>query len=234
MYSRRMRPILVFPFAVLALVVPALAGAARSDNGVSSMTPAQILAKVKQDVAGAKSVHIYGSGTSGGSSIALNLKLVKDKGGAGHLAEGGLAFDIVRIGDTAYFKGSKKFWGNFTKSEALQGFFAGKWLRASATTGDLASFAPLTDIVKLTNQILASHGTLEKGSTTTIDGHKAIAIVDKSDGGTLYVATDGPAYPLELLPGSKSGTGKITFGEWNKAVALVTPSKSIDYKKLTG
>ena len=217
--------------AALALVLAGFAGAARSDNGVSGMTPAQILAKVKQDVAGAKSVHVYGSGTSGGSTIALNLHLLAGQGGYGHLAEGKLAFDMVRIGNKAYFKGSQKFWANFTKSVGLQQMFAGKWLSASATTGDLASFTPLTDISALTNQILSSPGALTKGPTTTVNGHPAIEIVSKD--GTLYVSTSGPAYPLLLKPKSGGASGQIIFGEWNKPVKLVAPAKSIDYAKLT-
>jgi len=207
---------------------PLAASAARADNGVSSMTPAQILAQVKKDVAGAKSVHVFGSGTTGGQKIALDLKLVKDRGGAGHLAEGGVAFDIIRIGPTAYFRGDQKFWSHFTKSSGLAQLFAGKWLSASATKGDLASFTPLTDISALTNQILASPGALEKGPTTTVNGKPAVEVIEKTGGGVLYIATSGPAYPLLIKPG-KGGTGEINFGDWNKPVALAKPAKSIAY-----
>lgn len=193
------------------------------------MTPTQILAQVKQAVAAAKTVHVYGSGASAGSKISLNLKLVAGKGGSGHLAEGGLAFDIIRIGKVAYFRGDQKFWSNFTKSGLAQ-LFAGKWLSASAVTGDLASFTPLTDISALTNQILASHGTITVGPTTTVNGQQAIELIDKTQGGTLYVATNGPAYPLLLKSGKANGNGQITFADWNKPVALTKPAKSISFK----
>jgi hypothetical protein len=216
--------------ALGALVAGApLAGAGRADHGVANMTATQILAQVKQAVAGAKSVHVYGSGTSGGSKIALNLKLVKGKGGEGHLAEGGLAFDIIRIGPTAYFKGDQKFWSHFTKSGLAQ-LFAGKWLSASATKGDLASFTPLTDITALTNQILASPGRIDKGATTKVNGKSAVELIQKSGGGILYIATSGPAYPLLIKPGRSSGSGEINFAEWNKPVVLTKPAKSISYR----
>jgi hypothetical protein len=220
-----------------ALVLTAGAGAAhttraiRADNGVSGMTPGQILAKVKHDVAKAKTVHVYGSGTSGGSTIGLNLHLVAGRGGFGHLSEGKHAFDMIRIGPRAYFKGGQTFWANFTKSVGLQQMFAGKWLAASATKGDLASFTPLTDITKLTNQILTTSNALTKGETTTINGHPAVEITSKD--GILYVQASGPAYPLLLKPRAGGDSGKITFGEWNKPIRLVAPAKSIDYDKLT-
>jgi len=215
--------------AVLALVCPIVAGAARSgDNGITSMTPTQIIAQVKQAVAGAKTVHIYGSGISNGKPIALDLKLLQGTGGSGHFAEGPLAFDIVRVGPLVYMKAGKKFWMTTTHNSSLATLFVNKWLSGSATKGDLAAFTPFTDIVKLTNQILSQHGKLEKGSTTTINGQPAIAIVDQTDGGTLYVATNGPAYPL-LLKAGKNDKGQITFGDWNKPVTVTKPAHAIHF-----
>jgi hypothetical protein len=220
--------------ALLAIALPGVASGTRSDNGVSSMTPAQILAKVKQDVAGAKSVHVYGAGTSGGQKLSIDFKLVKGKGGGGPFAASGLSFDVIRIGNLAYFRGDKKFWSNFTKSPDLAGLFAGKWIKVSATSGDFASLTDLTDIKKLTDALLSSHGTLKVGKTTKINGHPAIAIVDTSNGGTLYVATTGPAYPLAVKPGPKEGPGQITFSDWNKSVTVKAPAKSLDFRKLNG
>jgi hypothetical protein len=201
------------------------------DNGVAKMSPSEALAQVKAAVNSATSVHIVGAGTSGGQPLALNLKLVKGKGGAGHITVNGLSFDIVRIGDTAYFKGSSRFWSKFGGSAAAQ-LFKGKWLMAPANKGELASFTPLTNLTALTNQVLASHGALKMGDTTEINGQPAVAIVDKSNGGTLYVATTGPAFPLKLTPGK--GQGSINFSDWNQPVQLTKPAKPIDYSKLTG
>jgi len=201
------------------------------DNGVAKMSPSDALAEVKDAVTGATSVHIVGTGSTGGQPLGLNLKLVKGKGGAGHITVNGLSFDIIRIGDKAYFKGSSSFWSKFGGSAAAQ-LFNGKWLMAPANKGELASFTPLTNLTALTNQVLASHGVLKMGATTEINGQPAVAIVDQSNGGTLYVATTGPAYPLKLTPGK--GKGAIAFSDWDQPVSLTAPAKSIDYDKLTG
>jgi hypothetical protein len=202
------------------------------DNGVAKMSPTDAIAQVKKDVATATSVHIVGVGSTGGSPLALNLKLVKGKGGAGHITVNGLSFDIIRIADKAYFKGTSSFWSHFGGTAAAQ-LFKGKWLMAPANKGQLASFTPLTNITALTNQVLSTHGTLKMGETTEINGQPAVAIIDQTNGGTLYVATTGPAFPLKLVAG-KGSKGAITFSEWNQPVLLTAPSKPIDYSKLTG
>ena len=72
------------------------------------------------------------------------MHLVAGEGGEGHLVVNGLSFDIVRIGDTAYFKGDDDFWRQFGGEAAVQ-LLHDRWLEAPATSGDLASFTPLTD-----------------------------------------------------------------------------------------
>ena len=201
-----------------------------SPNGESSKTPAQILADVKAAVAKAKDCHVFGSGTSGGTKLTLDLHLRRGKGGSGRISTGGLGFKIVRIGGKAYFQGDKAFLTHYAGSVAAQ-LFLGKWFEASATKGDFATFTPLTSLVKLTDGILSGHGKLAVGPTTTIHGQPAIALIDTTKGGTLYIAATGPPYPLELVPG-KGNTGSITFQSWNKKISLAAPKHSINYAKL--
>ncbi|HEX4520891.1 MAG TPA: hypothetical protein VH063_15025 [Gaiellaceae bacterium] len=219
----------------LAIVAVLLAGCGGkngpSDNGIRTMTPQQILVQMKQAVAGASSVHIVGGGTSDGSTLTLDLQLVAGTGGAGHISVGGLSFDVVKIGPKLYFKGEQAFLKRYAGTAAS--LFAGRWFEVSTAVPQFASFASLTNIVKLTNNIVASAGTLTKGSTTTIDGQPALAIVDSGNGGgTLYVATTGPAYPLELDPAR--GKGGIKFTDWDQPVTLKAPANPLDFAKLTG
>ncbi len=201
-------------------------------NGLESKTPGEIVAAMQKAVATATSVHIVGAGTSGGSSIALDLKLVRGKGGAGHIAIGGLGFDVIRIGPRLYFKGSKKFLVHYAGASAAQ-LLTGRWFVVSTNSAGFGSFAPLTDLKALVNQILTSHGTLKKGASTTVGGEPAIGVVDATNGGTLFVATTGPAYPLQLKPGN-GNKGLIRFTDWDQPIALKAPAKPIDYAKLTG
>lgn len=80
---------------------------------------------------------------------------------------------------------------------------------------------------------LLQHGTLTKGATTTIAGQKVLAVTDASKGGTLYVATTGPPYPVAV---SKDGTssGRVLFSNWNAPVSVLAPANAIDITQLAG
>ncbi len=221
--------------AVLLVAVGLVAGCGGSgakSNGVAEKTADQIVADAQNAIDDATAVHVKGAGTSGGSPLELDLHLVAGKGGAGTLAVGGLRFEIVRIGDRAYFKGDDAFWRQFGGTAAVQ-LFHGRWLVAPADTGDLSSFTPLTDIEQLFKALLGDHGTLQKGEETTVgtDDAPVIAVVRTSSGGTLYVATTGKPYPLQV-EGGKDSPGSITFDEWDKPIELTAPKDAIDFSKL--
>jgi hypothetical protein len=222
-------PRLVAP-VLAALLIAGCGGGGGGDNGVPDMTADEIVAAAETAARDASSVHVQGSGESGGQPLELDLYLVAGEGGKGHLVVNGLSFDIVRVGDKAYFKGEDEFWSQFGGPAAVE-LLRGRWLEASATTGDLASFAPLTDLEALFDAMLADHGVLEKGDETTIEGEPAISVEDTTEGGTLYVATTGEPYPLQVEGGSDS-PGTITFTEWNESVELEAPTDTIDFSEL--
>ncbi len=227
-----MRRVLACWLALLAVVLAGCGGGGAKSNGIVDMTPKQILTEMQKAIADAKSVHISGSGTTGGTELSLDLQLARDKGGAGHVEIGGYGFDIVRIDQKLYFKANAKALEHYAGSAVAQ-LLAGRWFEVSTSSSGFGSFAPLTDLKQLMQQILNASGPVEKGDETKIDGQPALALTDTGKGGTLYVATTGPAYPLELRPGG-SKTGSITFADWDQPVTLTAPKDSIDYSKLTG
>jgi hypothetical protein len=208
------------------------ASAVASPLAPSAKTPDQLVADTLAAAKSARSVHVVASGiVESGQQLSFDLHLVSNRGGAGSISLGKLKFDMVRIGKFAYFKGGADLWSQFGGS-ALVALFKNRWVRGSATTGDLASFTPLTDISQLFTAILTSHGKLVRGGRKTIGGRSAIGIVDtsKSGGGTLWVAASGPPYPLELT--QSAGHGVISFDGWNSAVRLAAPKNALDYTKL--
>jgi hypothetical protein len=219
--------------ALLALAVAACGGSSggggSSDNGISSKSSDQIVSAVTSAVNGVNSVHVAGAVSSAGSNTTLNLNLVNGQGGKGSMSQGGLGFKIVAVGNQVYINGSNAFWQKFGGSGASQ-LLSGKWLKAPAT-GQLSSIASLTNVHTLFSQLLASHGKLVKGSTSTVNGQKVIAVKDTTNGGTLYVATTGKPYPVEIDKSGSNG-GKITFDRFNQAVTLAAPANSIDISKL--
>ena len=154
------------PLAAVALLAGCGGSGGAKSNGEAAKTADQIVADAKAAALGASAVHVYGSA---GSGLAVNLHLVAGKGGQGRMTSNGLAFDIIRIDRFAYFKGDAAFWRQFGGAAAAT-LFKGRWLRAPAESGRLASLTPLTDISKLFTAILSSHGELAVGEETTIGG----------------------------------------------------------------
>jgi hypothetical protein len=218
---------IVATLSVVALLAGCGGSSGPKSNGEAAKTADQIVTDAEAAVQTATAVHVSGQA---GSSLAVNLHLVADKGGEGRMTTNGLTFDIIRIDKFAYFKGDAAFWHQFGGNAAAT-LFKGRWLKAPADSGRLASLTPLTDIKQLFNSILSSHGTLQVGQETTIDGQPVIAITDTSQGGTLYVATTGKPYPVALR---KTGSGAINFDEWDAPVSLTAPADAVDISQLKG
>lgn len=204
-----------------------------SGNGVASKPPAEILAATKSAAEHASSAHIAGALRSGGSPITLDLDLLAGHGGRGRLSEGGLAFELIVVDGTVYIKGSPSFYRRFGGTAAAR-LFQGKWLRSSATSSELATLASLTDLGRLLDQALADHGTLTKltkGATTTAFGQPVVELQDTSKDGSLYVATTGQPYPIEIVKRG-SDPGHVAFTRWNEPVSLSAPSGAVDIGQL--
>jgi len=205
-----------------------------SSNGEASKAPAQIVKDAQSAATAAGAVHVSGTVTTGGTSVGVDLHLVGDNHAKGHLTVSGFGIDVVRVGDTVYIRGSKAFYTKFAGATAAA-LLNGKWLSGAATTGSFASFEQLTDMKTFFSGMLGSHGTLAKGKEATVAGQKAIAIDDTTKGGTLYVATTGKPYPVELTKtGSTSDKGTVTFTDWDKTTTVTAPKGAVDLSALGG
>jgi hypothetical protein len=224
----------------LALVLTAalLAGCGSSgttakESDEASKTAPQVLADAKAAATSASSAHVSGSINSGGTPITLDLTTARNKGAKGSMSTSGLKFDLVRIGDTLYIRGSDEFYKHFAGAAVAQ-LLHGKWLKAPAAEGRLKSLAPLTNIGALFAGISSQHGKLVNDGNTTYKDQDVVAIRDTSDGSKLYVAATGKPYPVAIVGGKKNQSGTITFGDWNESVALSAPSDAIDIGQFGG
>jgi hypothetical protein len=221
------------PGLALVLLLALLSGcgsSSTSGNGTASKSPAAILAAAKAAAAGAASAHVVGAIVDAGKPIALDMELVSGKGGKGRITLEGRSIDLIQVGPSVYIKASKAFYTHVAGAAAAQ-LLQGKWLKASATASNFASLASLTNLGKLIDTTLASHGKLARAGTKTINGQKAVGVTDTSKGGTLYVATTGAPYPIGIVKSGASG-GKITFDRWNQPVTLSAPAGAISINQL--
>jgi hypothetical protein len=231
--SVRLRlPTLAGSLSILALAGVAGCGGSSSGggSGLASKSPTQIVAAAQSAADGASSVHVAGSIVNAGAPIELDMELVSGSGGKGRLSENGASFELVELGGYVYIKGTRAFYRHVAGAAAAQ-LLDGKWLKASASSGTFASLTSLTNLRKLLDSTLSSHGTLTKGATSTVEGQQAIAVKDSTRGGTLYVATSGTPYPLQIAKGGSSG-GKIAFNHWNEPVTLKAPANAVDLSQL--
>jgi hypothetical protein len=202
-----------------------------SDNGVSSKSADDILTTAINAAKQAKSVHVSGAVNDGGEKIGIDLSIASGKGAAGTISEGDASFKLIEAGDAFYIQPNKAFLLKFAHSAAAEQLFKGKWLKGSPTNSSFQSFGELTSIDTLMGSLTKDHGTLSKGSSSTVGGQKAIAL-NSSKGGTMYVATTGQPYPLQVSKTSGSQTGKVTFSQYNQAFQIKAPGNSIDLDKL--
>ena len=213
----------------LALLVAAAGCGGSKSNGEAAKPADQVVLDARTAAIDAKAVHVSGSITDAGRPLTLDLTIVRGGGGKGTMSESGLRFEIVRVVDTAYIRGSDAFLRAFAGSAAAQ-LLHGKWLKGSATSGNLRALAPLTDIVKLFNSALGSHGKLRNKGETEYKGQKVVAVEDTTKGGTLYVAASGTPYPVAIVGGK--GRGAIAFDRWNESASIEAPKGAIDMSAL--
>jgi hypothetical protein len=216
----------------LATILAAGVVAGAPPNGEASKSPAAIVADAKAAANSAAAVRISGSIVTGSGAITLDLVVVAPDRARGRMTEQGDSFDVVRVGKTAYIRGSRAFYTKVAGRQAAT-LLQGKWLSAPATTGEFASIGELTDIRAFFTGVLDSHGRLTKGAQTTVNGQKVIGLVDHSgSGGTLYVATTGKPYPMEIASPHGGKTGAVHFTAWGTTVAIAAPKNAIDLAKL--
>jgi hypothetical protein len=205
-------------------------GGSLHGNGVADKSPSQILAAASAAAAKATSAHVIGSIDAPGSAESFDVQLLAGKGARGKVSLGGASFELIDTGATVYMRGSAAFYRRVGGSLAAK-LLRGKWLKAPASDAQFASLKRLTDLRRLIGSVLAGHGAVTKGGSATIEGTPAVAVRDTAKGETVYVATSGQPYPLQITK-TGSGGGSISFDRWNAPVTLRAPSQAIDLATL--
>ncbi len=223
--------------ALLALlIVLSLAGVLTGCGGssgdtIGSRAPASILAASRAAAASASAVHILSTTAQGTLSLTTDQQLSSD-GGRARLSFLGLEYEAIRIANTLYLKGNAALYRRLFRGRGLH-VPQGTWLDGAADTGKLARYAGLTKLASRLALLLRNTGPLTKGTSTTINGQKAIELREtaKLFTGSLAIATTGKAYPIQIVKRGRE-TGQTTFSDWNQSVALTAPTNVIELTKL--
>lgn len=224
---------LVLAGGVLAACGGSGGGKSSTSNGEASKPAAQVLTDATRAATQASSFHVSGHVASNGTTVTLDLAIAKGKGAKGSMSAGGASFQLVEVGTTIYIKGSDAFYKQFGGAAAAQ-LLHGKWLKGSASTGQLASLATMTNPQALFQQVTKNHGKLVNGGETTYAGQKVVKIKKAATGDTLYVAATGTPYPVALVGGKGNEGNVVTLDRWNESVSISAPSGAIDISQFGG
>jgi hypothetical protein len=225
--------------AALVLVVPALfCGCGSSDNGVASKSPTEILATATSAAQQASSVHLLSSASAGPLTSVLNMQY-SGTDGQGHVSLVGLSFGLVRIGETIYANGNRKFYTRFGQTiggsagAAITKLPTGTWLKSTGKTGPLSQLGSIADKETELGLILSRGTPVTKGSETTVAGQKVIELkqLARLYTGSLFIATTGKPYPIEERKTGRE-QGRTSFTNWDQAVTITAPAHAVDVSQL--
>jgi hypothetical protein len=212
--------------ALVAAAASACGGAATSTatptNGLEKKSAADVLQETAAALEAAKSVHIVGTSPSSGQILDARMQ---GRSSTGTLALPGVQFRFTIIGNIGYIKADQAALKKLGLPQQIQRHDAGRWLEIRAQ-----DFTGLT-LPALAPQLTTYQGPLvPKVRQATLNGRKAV-VVSWRNGGKLYVANTGPAYPLRgELKGQNAG--RLEFTDYGAPLHITAPSNAIDIRPL--
>ena len=138
---------------------------------------------------------------------------------------------MIQIHGTAFIKGSSAFYSHVAGPSAAQ-LLQGRWLKASATSGGLASLASLTNLRQLLDATLTQHGALVKGAEHhggRQQGDRHLRPFGRRN--AVCGARRARPYPIEVVKAG-AGAGSIVFDDWNGPLSVTAPTDAIDINQL--
>ena len=239
----RARPaVTVAAAAVVVLLAAGCSGGSAGASGSAGSTPgasassslaglpaSEILSRARAAALAAGSVHV--TGTQG--DVALDLRIGPGVA-TGTVREGDLTAQVLRVGGRTYVKGDQAFWEG-TAGPGTGAVLAGKWVVAGTGVAGTSGLAALTNLPQLLDLVLAQQGALSVTGTSTVDGQRVVGVRDDGSGAVLWVAADGPPYPVAIdVPGQTAPPPRFT--DWGHPVVVPTPpaDQVVDPSRLGG
>ena len=220
---RALRGVTAVAAAASVLVIGAC-GSSSSGNGEAKKNGPQVSKDSAAALRSAGSAHFQGTETDGSNSATIDLELVPD-GATGTIKQSGSTVNLINSGGGSYVKAPAAFFTAQGVTAAQAATVADKWVKLPTSA---ASFAEFT-LNKLADDLAkpTSGSKIEDKVTPGKVGDKSVVILKQSDGSQLFVASDGPAYPLKLVSaGSTKQTS--TFSDFGKKITVTAPAGALD------
>jgi hypothetical protein len=208
--------------AASVLVISACSSST-SDNGEAKKKGPQVSKDAAAALKSAGSAHFQGTQTDGANSATIDLQLIPD-GGIGTITQAGSTVHLVNTGGNSYIKAPAAFYTAQGATAANAATAADKWVKVPTASNSFAEFtlnALADDLAKP-----SSGSKIEDAVTKGKLDDQSVVILKQTDGSQLFIAADGPAYPLKLV---SAGTTKSTstFTDFGKKVTITAPAGAI-------
>lgn len=187
---------------------------------MASMATMDVVTKLKAAIDKAKSVHLKGSGMSGGDKVTLDLAGAMDgSNGSYSMGMGELGFTVL-VATNTYIKGNASFWGSQKVVDASR--LVDKWVKMpDSMKSTVQGSTPVSVLSSMTKDMTADK-LAAKAQRETLDGRDVFVIVDAKGvaEGVLYV--DATTF-LPLKYTQTKNDSAMTFTEWDSVAKAVDP-----------
>jgi hypothetical protein len=209
--------------ALITLTASACGGAttatSTTTNGLENKSPADVLQNAASALAGAKSVHVVGTG----HSLRLDIRMQDDSATGTFTVPGTPQVKFTIIGSDGYINTDQAGLKAMGAPPSVQRLGAGRWLKVPVS--DLKGFT----LADMASQLTAYRTRVTSAAVrqATLDG-KNVVVISRQDGWKLYVANTGPAYPLHAEFKKGSDADVVNYTEYDAPLHITAPSNAID------
>ena len=206
---------------------------------LTGWTAERIVNQAQANTIAAPYVRVTGNVSDSGQQYAFDLTLVAGTGCKGSVTESGIgSFTLVSLGKSVWVLPSAQFYksevGQNPNAQLAETLLAGKYLEDTEGTGlgSLASMCSLHSLLGGASQSSADDAGTTKAGTATIDGQRAVKLVNAKQHGTAYVTDTTKPEVLQIAVGG-SGGGSLSFSYYSTPPAITPPpaSQTIDGSK---
>jgi hypothetical protein len=206
-----------------ALIAILAASCGSSSNGLTSKTPAQILAAAVSATSAATSYEIGGTGTFADGVTSIDFK-VAGSNLNGSFVLAGSTVDVMQIAGNVYINAPAAYYVFEGETAARAALLDHVWVEATAGSKVASDFFTLSGLLDISSD-LSSAEAVTSGGTGSVGG-QSVVILEAADGTGVDIATSGPAYPVQITT-TGSSAAVYTLSDWDSVAAFTPPPNPI-------
>lgn len=209
-------------FAAGAVGAAGCGSSSSSTNGVTNESAQQILQSAASAVKGAQSFQA----SSGSPTLKIDVRVFSNGDLRGTITEKGGVLTLIVADKKDYLSASPATWESLGVPASQAAPLKGKFVVLSSAS---ASSLGTVTFSKVETQLAKPGGTLSKIGTKTINGQSVVGVRytgnSSNPAATWYIATTGPAYPVEYVR-TGSGATTVTVSGWNSGSPPTPPTNT--------